>query len=71
MRSSTRNLPPFDPEQSFYWGEDGSLVLVFDEGSVLPASYWESGGDHPRPGGAAADGRDVARGKIQGAEDGI
>lgn len=28
-----------DPEQSFYWGEDGSLVLVFDEGSVLPASY--------------------------------
>ena len=27
-----------DPEQSFYWGEDGSLVLVFDEGSVLPAS---------------------------------
>ena len=20
-----------DPEQSFYWGEDGSLVLVFDE----------------------------------------
>ena len=34
----TRNLPPFDPEQSFYWGEDGSLVLVFDEGSVLPAS---------------------------------
>lgn len=28
-----------DPEQSFYWGEDGSLVLVFDEGSILPASY--------------------------------
>lgn len=28
-----------DPDQSFYWGEDGSLVLVFDEGSVLPASY--------------------------------
>lgn len=27
-----------DPEQSFYWGEDGSLVLVFDEGSVLPAA---------------------------------
>lgn len=28
-----------DPEQAFYWGEDGSLVLVFGEGSVLPASY--------------------------------
>lgn len=28
-----------DREQSFYWGEDGSLVLVFDEGSILPASY--------------------------------
>lgn len=28
-----------DPQQSFYWGEDGRLVLVFDEGSVLPASY--------------------------------
>lgn len=27
-----------DPEQSFYWGEDGSLVLVFDEGRILPAS---------------------------------
>ena len=27
-----------DPEQSFYWGEDGSLVLAFDEGSVLPAA---------------------------------
>lgn len=27
-----------DPEQSFYWGEDGALVLVFDEGSILPAS---------------------------------
>lgn len=27
-----------DPEQSFYWGENGSLVLVFDEGSVLPAA---------------------------------
>lgn len=27
-----------DPEQSFYWGEDGALVLVFDEGSVLPAA---------------------------------
>ena len=27
-----------DPEQSFYWGEDGALVLVFDEGSILPAA---------------------------------
>lgn len=27
-----------DPEQSFYWGEDGSLVLVFDEGRILPAA---------------------------------
>ena len=27
-----------DPEQSFYWGEDGALVLVFDEDSILPAA---------------------------------
>lgn len=34
-----QDFTSIDPEQSFYWGEDGSLVLVFDEGSVLPASY--------------------------------
>lgn len=34
-----QDFTAIDPEQSFYWGEDGSLVLVFDEGSVLPASY--------------------------------
>lgn len=34
-----QDFSSIDPEQSFYWGEDGSLVLVFDEGSVLPASY--------------------------------
>lgn len=34
-----QDFSAIDPEQSFYWGEDGSLVLVFDEASVLPASY--------------------------------
>lgn len=34
-----QDFTAIDPEQSFYWGEDGSLVLVFDEGTVLPASY--------------------------------
>lgn len=33
-----RQFTAIDPEQSFYWGEDGALVLVFDEGSVLPAA---------------------------------
>lgn len=34
-----QDFTAIDPEQSFYWGADGSLVLVFDEGCVLPASY--------------------------------
>lgn len=38
-RDFFQDFSAIDPEQSFYWGEDGSLVLVFDEGSVLPASY--------------------------------
>lgn len=38
-RDFFQDFAAIDPEQSFYWGEDGSLVLVFDEGSVLPASY--------------------------------
>lgn len=38
-RDFFQNFAAIDPEQSFYWGEDGSLVLVFDEASVLPASY--------------------------------
>lgn len=38
-RDFFQDFAAIDPEQSFYWGEDGSLVLVFDEASVLPASY--------------------------------
>lgn len=37
-RDFFQDFTAIDPEQSFYWGEGGSLVLVFDEGSVLPAS---------------------------------
>ena len=25
-----------DPEQNFYWNDDGELVLVFDEYAVAP-----------------------------------